>query len=596
MAALKIPMFGGMRPAQDDRLLPESAAAHSENCWLYSGQLRGTNTPTFIRNCTAGTSKVFRIPNNYLDAAHLADADWLEFADPDTDVIRAPVADDTYERYYWASPSASPRYNTRARITAGSAAWVLGIPAPSAAPSVTPSGGSSSTTTSRSYVYTWVSAYGEEGPPSPPLVVMGKIDDTWNVTVGAAASTDLGGVGHNRNLTLLRIYRTVTSSAGVATYFLVREQAIGTLTYADSNSDTTVASNSELESTNWSAPPTTLKGWVVMPNGIVAGWTKNEVWFCEPYRPHAWPALYTLTVNYPVVGLGVVGQTLVVCTQGYPAALTGVHPATITESQLAAFEPCTSRGSIISAAEGVYYASPNGLILVANGGATNVTRTLINKDKWLELAPTSSLRAALLGGAYYAFGSTRAGVFQTTAFETTAFTQADFAGSYDGILIDPTNERVAFNILSNVIPAVNSFNDPWSGELFIIRADKLYWVNIADTAPTYETFIWRSKIFQTQEVKDLAALRVYFEIPSTAPTLNPVRNTNLVQTLQSDQYGLVRMYADDTLICTRELRESGELMRVPSGFMANYWQFEFEARVKISQIQIGTSAKELRKV
>jgi hypothetical protein len=44
---------------------------------------------------------------------------------------------------------------------------------------------------------------------------------------------------------------------------------------------------------------------------------------------------------------------------------------------------------------------------------------------------------------------------------------------------------------------------------------------------------------------------------------------------------------------TRELRESGEMIRLPSGFTADFWQFEIEARVHISSLQIATSAKEL---
>jgi hypothetical protein len=593
VAAIKIPTFGGMRPAQDDRLLPETAAALSENTWLYSGKLQGIHAPTLIRECDSPTtSKVFRIPNNYLDAEHLADADWIEFEDPDTDVIRAPVNDDTFDRYYWASSSNVPMYNTRERIASGDTPYILGVPDPTTAPTVSPTGGVGAAST-RSYVYTWVSAYGEEGPPSPPQTVTGKVDDTWGITLSAAAADDIAGP--DRNLTLVRIYRTVTSGSGAATFFLVAEQDIADTTYSDTATDAVVTLNSQLESTNWSGPPA-LTGWVVLGNGIVAGWIGKEVWFSEPYRPHAWPASYALTVDNEIMGLGVVGQTLVVCTQGFPVAFSGVHPASMTESKLSSFEPCTSRGSIVSTTNGVYYASPNGLILVAGNGAVNITRNLITKDRWTALVPTSSLRAALIGDAYYAYGSVRFGVFETTAFETTAFTQQDFTGSYNGVLIDPQNERVAFNVLSNDVPCVNSLNDAFSGELFVIRDGSVYWINIADEEPEHEAFTWRSKIFQPPVSKNLSVFKVYFSVPDTAPTLNPVRNTSLVQTLQADQYGLVRVYADGNLVCTRELRESGELMRIPSGFTADFWQFEIEGRVDVLSLQAATSAKELATV
>jgi hypothetical protein len=593
VVAVKLPFFGGMRPAQDDNLLPVTAAALSENTWLYSGALRGMNEPEFIRDCaTSSTARSFRIPNNYLDSEHIADADWLDFEDPDTDVIRAPVNDDSFDRYYWVSPSQQARYNTRERIADSDPPWLLGIPTPSGAPSVVPSGGASGTTETRAYVYTWVSAYGEEGAPSPPTTVTGKIDDTWAVTLSAAAAGDLGV---NRNLTKVRIYRTVTAVGGTTTFFFVVEQDITDTTYNDTIASSVVGGAAQLQSTNWTPPPTDLEGWVVMPNGMVAGWRNQEVWFCEPYRPHAWPAIYTMTVDYPVMGLGVIGQTLVVCTQGNPVALTGVNPSAVTEARLSSFEPCTSRGSIISSPTGVYYTSPNGLILVSNNGAVNVTRTLVTKDKWSQLVPLATLRAAMIGDGYYAFGSARFGVF-TDAFEPTAFAQEDFSGAFDGVLIDPTNEVVAFNTLTTEVASSNNFNDAWSSDLLLIRDGKVYRVDVTDPNPTFEPCKWRSKIFQTNNEKNLAAYRVYFDVPPTAPALNPVRNTNLVQTLQADQWGLIRVYADGVLKVTRELRTSGEIMRIPSGFKADYWQFEFETRVKVKSLQVASSVKELLKV
>jgi hypothetical protein len=535
--AIKIDTFGGMIPAVDDRLLPGKAAAHSENAWLYSGALTGVPQPTFVRTCAPGTVKVFRLPASYDTSTNIYDSSWLEFTNADTDVIRSPVVNDSYDRYYWASSSLAPLYNTKERIerthlndeytkvllhfngtdasttitdtnvggsahtwtangnaqldtavkqfgtaallcdgtgdyvstpdhadfnlgsgdftidlwfncTAAAAVggglagqcdavptastmsffierdptdlniraffgfngvslvsltstttftdaintgwhhlavvrsgdtvtlyidgvaedtdalvgtvnnstdvlavgrpgdygslwtgsidefrlsvgiarwtanfdedlpdvehaskepWLLGIPAPSVVPSVSPSGGTGADTT-RAYVYTWVSAYGEEGPPSEPTTVTGQVDDTWAITLTAAAGSDLGDDGDDRYLTLVRIYRTVTSSAGVATYFFVAEQAISDTTYDDSASDATVAANDQLESTNWTAPPSDLQGFIRMPNGIVASWRESEIWFSEPYRPHAWPAAYVVTVDYPVVGLGVTGQ------------------------------------------------------------------------------------------------------------------------------------------------------------------------------------------------------------------------------------------------------------------------------------------------
>ena len=88
-------------------------------------------------------------------------------------------------------------------------------------------------------------------------------------------------------------------------------------------------------------------------------------------------------------------------------------------------------------------------------------------------------------------------------------------------------------------------------------------------------------------------MRIYFSTFSDTPTLNPVPNTNPVQTLAADQWGLARLYADGVLCFTRELRKSGDLFRLPSGFKATFWQVEIEARVQINSVEIATSAKEL---
>ncbi|MGZ6387887.1 MAG: LamG domain-containing protein [Ktedonobacterales bacterium] len=821
MTAKKLESFGGMVPAVDNRLLPDTAAAVAQNTWLYSGAVVGINSPKPLVTLSGPSiGKVFRLPNNIIDSEHLFDATFVEFADIDTDIIKSAIVNDTFERFYFASPSISPSYNTKARLTSTSAVkvllhfdgpnnstivldaaakglahqwtcqegafintaqfkfggssaffgagglgansyidtpdhsdytfgtsdftihcwvrsaalgaqryiaghadnaitpalsawtlernaankivakvfqgsstftvtgttsmdlnwhhvalvrfgnilrlfvdgsqeggdvaftgavndgaarlavgrggelatnttwsgwieefviaktaiwsvgfpvpttpsqgngnWLLGVPTPGVAPTVVPAGGTSATQRTSSYVYTWVTAYGEEGPPSPPTLVTGKIDATWNVTMTLPDSSFLGVT---RNLATVRIYRTVTSSSGVATYFLVDEQDVTDTTYADVKTETQVASSTALASTTWSAPPFDLKGIIAMPNGIMAGFRENEIWFCEPYRPHAWPAQYALAVDYKVVGLGVLNQTLVVLTQTYPVAISGVHPSVMTQSRMATLEPCLSRGSILSAPEGVYYCSANGLVLVTAGQASNITTQLITKDQWQKtvgVTTLSTLRAARVAGAYYAYGSVRPGVFEETAFDVgSGFAAEDFTGAFNGMLIDVNNARVAFNVLHGTVPMVNVMNDPWTGELMVIRNGVLYWIDIADADPVYETFTWRSKIFQADKKQNFGAARVFFETTDTAPALNPVQNMSLVQTLAADQWGLFRVYADGVLKMCRELRTSGEIFKLPSGFKADYWQFEFESRVKLLSFQVAGSARELAKV
>jgi len=576
-------MFGGMLPAIDDNLLPETAAAYAENSFLYSGALRPLPKPKVLHELVnTGSAFVYRIPKDYANADYLYESHWIELPSPNTNVIRSQVFNDIHDRYYFFSDAGSPRYNTKARILAGQPSFALGINTPTVPPNVVPSGGASTIVPTRAYVYTWVSAYGEESAPSPPTVVTYKVDGTYTVTVTAPPLSDQGV---DRNLTKYRLYRTVTSDAGVATFFFVTEQPytpVGSLTYVDTADDAAISFNGEIESTFYTPPPTDLVGAVTMPNGMVAGWTQNDIWFCEPYRMHAWPAKYGQTVEYPIVGLGVVGQSLVACTAGYPSVLTGPNPAFISMAQLTIFEPCLSRGSILSAPEGVYYASPSGLQLVGPGNIQNITREAATKDKWQKLTYLTALRAARLGTAYYAWGSARTGVFDESAFEPSVFETVDETGSYIGILIDPAAPNVGLVQLKSETPIINVQTDPWSGEIFIIKDEKVYWLDMVDLETSLETSLWNSKIFQTNQVRNFGALRLYFDVlPGSTP----------------GALGRVKVIADNGVVAMdRPIVKSGQLMRPASGFKADFWQLQLTAQVKLKSVQMANSVKELNAV
>jgi hypothetical protein len=60
--------------------------------------------------------------------------------------------------------------------------------------------------------------------------------------------------------------------------------------------------------------------------------------------------------------------------------------------------------------------------------------------------------------------------------------------------------------------------------------------------------------------------------------------------------GVIRVYANDRLVMTRELVTSGQQWRMPSGFKAGYWQFEVEAAIEVFSLQAATSPTELQGV
>lgn len=590
MVAIKLPTFAGMVPSVDPHLLGDQHAAFTQNSWLYSGALVGLPAKAELHTMVNPNATVaFRIPINDSDPTYLYASRWVEFENVHTDFISAPVAADQFQRYYWTSPSSPPMYNTRQRIIDGHPPFLLGVPQPGNL-AVTVSGGSSATNVSRAYLATLVTEYGEEGPASNPFLINGKEDDTFDVTLPAVDPDDLGV---DRNIKKIRLYRTIVSSAGTVTYYLVTEvDALATTqTYADSATDAVIASRPILESTSWTAPPN-LDGLTVMPNGIVAGFKNNELYFSEAYRPHAWPVAFALMLEFDIVGLAVVNQTLVVCTKGNPYTASGVNPASVTTSMLGAFEPCLSRGSILPTENGVYYTSPNGLILVNAGYMENVTKQFISRDKWNEIVNFGKVNAGRLGSAYYAFGNGTPRAFQDEVFQDDFIQLEDLTGSSDGFLLDPGNPHVGYIYLKDFSDIKKVYNDALSGEVLVVKDGKVMWL---DQRPgfTHDPYTWQSKIFQAPDKRNFAAFKLFFYEPTDFdPATPPV--FDLGQTLDPlTQLAVVHVYADGKLILSHEVRKSGELHRMPSGFKADFWQIKIEAIVKVKSFQMATSVKEL---
>lgn len=754
MAAIKHESFGGQLPAWDNTLLPDNQASVAINTYLFSGALTGWRKPKLLHTLANGDAAyAYRVPritgdNQFADTTITAsDALWLEFGDPDTNVMRSPVVDDSFHRYYFASPSVQPTYNTYDRILSNSAAWLLGVPAPGCPPGVIVTGGGensqmgyptsestnkntpgsntvilipivptgelllndvtfASRTTSttakfravlysnssahapfellntgievtgssdgsdvvcafdnptqllanttywigimfsaavavqyaddtytngvqftqtytngapatapsvtankpdwqiwgnlsgdsifeaRAYTYTWLTEYGEEGPPSGPTLLDGWSNATWTLTL---CSPEAGDMGVDRNIVSKIIYRTVTGVGGQTTYFYVATIPVLQETYVDILPDSTVALNNQITSETWFPPPVDLQGILSLPNGIAVGFRVNEVWFSEPYRPHAWPPGYVLTTEFPIVGLGMAGQSVAICTQGTPYVATGVNPANMALTKVMIPEPCISRGSIVGGDTGVIYASNNGLILVSQSGqASNVTELWITRERWRELTPAKHLRAIKLATSYFAFG-TVSGVDLSVArhgftVELSSSDQQSFT-----IWPQPGGHRIGFAQLTapEAIDVKNVLVDPWTGVGLLIRGGGVYYYDFADTNPTVTPYKWRSKQFQARAKSNYAAMRVFFSVPDSTPAQNAIRNVDSVQVLANDQYGIVRVYANDVLVTTRELRTSGELLRILSGFKAEFWSWEIEARVIVSNMQVATTVKEL---
>jgi hypothetical protein len=450
----------------------------------------------------------------------------------------------------------------------------------------------SSVFAARAYLYTWVTEYGEEGPPSEAAVVNGWSNAVWTVSLDTPTPENMG---IDRNIKTTRIYRSISDQYGRGTYFLVAEIPVTQEIYTDVIDDATVSLNLQLQSLYWYAPPTDLKGIYPVPNGMAVGFKANEIWFAESYRPHAWPPNYVLTTEFPIVGLGVCGQSIVVCTQGSPYLVTGINPATMALTKINLPEPCLHRASIVATDTTVLYCSKNGLIQISQSGqGGNVTEGWISRERWQELVPQKNVRAVKHATSYFAFGSKVDGDASVarTGF-TVELSQQDQLSFT--IWPQPGGHRLGFSQLSspNGFDIDNVLLDAWTGVGMLIQDGWVYYYDFTDQAPVITPYRWRSKTYQQTARKNFQAMRCWFLVPPSTPPQVARVTADPQDTLGPNQYGIIRVFVDGELWTTRELRSSGELLRIYSGIKGEQWQFEVEGRVNVSNLQVATSVKEL---
>jgi hypothetical protein len=304
---------------------------------------------------------------------------WIPFYDKSARCSRGPLVNDLYNRYYWTQDGQGLRYATLDSLELDS--WTtgldVGVPPPLLKPSVKVDSNKEPVVT-RAYVYTYESVYGEEGQPSPPALATGSDAGEWTLEGMAAAPQADGKI---RRLLKKNIYRTITAN-GTADYHFVDSIGLNETSFVDRWPTDVVALNFTLESEDWAEPPEGLSGLVEHPNGFFVGFVGRDLHFSQPYRPHAWPEGYTLSTLADIVGIGIFGTTLVVCTDSFPYLATGVHPRAIALTKNDTAEPCVSRYGIVSMPFGVYYPSPNGLILASSRGLVNATKELMTKEEW----------------------------------------------------------------------------------------------------------------------------------------------------------------------------------------------------------------------
>jgi hypothetical protein len=292
------------------------------------------------------------------------------------------------------------------------------------------------------------------------------------VTVG-----DFATIPSNYNVTHRRIYRSTAGS-----FLFVAEITSATTSYEDTKLAEDLGE--EVPSLTWLQPPAELKGLINMPNGMMAGFKGRDVYFCDPYHPHAWPAQYQQSLDYPVVGLGRMDTTLAVLTTGSPYIIQGSHPDSMTVVKSDLEQSCVSKRSIVGFNGAVIYASPDGLVMLSTSGSKVITEQYFIRAQWQALFKPDSIHAYQHDLKYVGFydnGVTQGGfIYDTTSG---VFTLHD-------------------------IYATAGYNDLQNDKLFVTSADKTVKPWLEGTA---KSFTWKSKKFTFPKPLSMACAQLEAE-------------------------------------------------------------------------------------
>ena len=196
MTSLSFKAFRGRVSRMSQRLQSPNFASEAYGIRITSGRmepLRGL-LPVFKTGRAAiGSMWLYR---RFLETGEHVQQ-WMVFEKP-TDAVLSPLANDEQGRFYWTCDDHEPRYSNYARAVANAlypnAAYALGVPSPTTPPTVT-SPGLGAVNVTRSYAYTFATADGEEGGPSPASdPKIGGVGGTWELSGMQQAPPSNGNV------------------------------------------------------------------------------------------------------------------------------------------------------------------------------------------------------------------------------------------------------------------------------------------------------------------------------------------------------------------------------------------------------------------
>lgn len=575
MATLKLIQFSGEIPRLLPRLLPDTASQRAENVRLDDGGLTPIRQAR-LEHTVVGVSPIATIYKH--------GSEWLAWSTP-VNAAPGPVAQD---RLYYTGDGVP-------KMRVGSTVYPLAMTPPTVALTATLGGVGAGDIITRLYVYTEVTDFGEESEPCP---ISNEID--WQpgntVTLSGFRTPPAG-----RNITKQRIYRSQSSVLSGTDLFLIAERAASNANYVDSIPVDDFAE--ALPSRDWNPPPDNLQGLISFTNGMMAAFVGKDLYFCEPYRPHAWPEIYVLTLDYPIVALGAFGTTLVVMTTGQPYVVNGTAPENMQQERLELNLPCINARGVVDLGYSVAYPSHDGLVVVSSGGANVATGQLMTRNDWLKTSPATFV-AGQYSGRYFASyeyieadGTPFIGTF---IFDLTGGTPFVMRASRkaDACFYDVPNSALYMLSGKEVyeFDALGQFNEimTWHSKQFVLPAPATFGAILIEgaeerTPEEQEAIDAEIAAIEAENAALFAMPSIGGEINGAAYNVYPVNGDALIP-MPEGTFSSVQIYADGKLLAV--ISEINKVKRLPPKRARN-WEVHVNGTTPIAQISMATAAREL---
>jgi len=558
MSRLDFVGFKGIMSEISPKLLPDGYSVQCTNCFLDDGSCDAWKGLDYVLDLgKSGTINSLHLINNVT---------WLHYTE-EVQFALATIANND-DHYTVITGLDQPRYTNKNLATSGGGTtwpkvtYHLGFPSPSLKPTVSVNqqeaegvqfqwaiAGTEADDIGNkltySYVYTFADESGREGPPSPVSdLVYASTDDKITLSNLDILTGVYPAAGEKR------IYR---SEAG-GPYLYLTAISYAATTFIDIFS---FVAGDAIETTLWSAPPTTLTGSVTMANGMMVGYVGNDLYISEPYQPHAWPTDYIQHVDYPIKGIASAGNMLMITTEKYPYIAVGNHPSIMTLTKLETIQANMNLRSLIDIGEGAMFASEDGIVMVSGAGANIITKDVVSEKMWKALDP-SSIHAVYYREKYFGFYNSGESSITTE--------NGEIIPGVGSFLFDLAKKQITFSDVYGTA----AYSDVNTGELYLVQDDggvnKVYKWN---SNATKLSKVWTSKPRITKEIAMTAAR---LELLSGSVTF--------------------KLYADGVLKHTETVSDDS-IFRLPSGYLAREWYIELSGSGIVDAAYIASNVSEL---